>query len=340
MQLRDSAMALRMAAAGAFLLTTTASLHAGSGNAPESIADIAGDQRSSIRLVTNPAFRKFLSGKIDYSVKTASLGLRGGIDTDISTNANRRHDPGQPGPKPRGQGVFGSHAIEFRNLATRADWEKHRGELFTDVSRASKCDDKMCADRRRLSEFKTSLKKRFFDKLTTVNRRVNRKIKYVPDLQLFGKLDHWAGPAQTITRGAGDCEDYALLKMALLADLGVPVRSMSLVVLKDRRRNLYHAVLSVSTNKGNFILDNVRDDVILDSKLAHYKPLYSYSDNRSWIHGMPAGSSNRLAADQNQTFAEIVPGESGYVVTAFRELADVHIEGIEPAGANNLLLRQ
>ena len=98
------------------------------------------------------------------------------------------------------------------------------------------------------------------------------------------------------------------MKMALLRSIGVPARSMSMVILKDRERDLYHAVLSVSTNKGHFILDNMSDSVVLDTQLAHYQPLFSFSENRSWIHGVRAAGKGTEVAALGVSQGSIVPG--------------------------------
>ena len=62
------------------------------------------------------------------------------------------------------------------------------------------------------------------------NRSVNRLISYQTDEQTYRKLDYWASPYESLERGFGDCEDYAILKMALLAKMGVPTNAMSMIV--------------------------------------------------------------------------------------------------------------
>lgn len=144
------------------------------------------------------------------------------------------------------------------------------------------------------------------DKLVTVNGFVNRTIAYTSDKEIYGSLDYWAKPGETLSRGKGDCEDFALLKMAALRAAGVPDDSMTLVVLRDTRRNLFHAVLSVATDNGNYILDNVRDVVLPDSSLPQYRALYSMNDLGTWIHGY--ASDNKEVAGRTRLEA-VQPGE-------------------------------
>jgi predicted transglutaminase-like cysteine proteinase len=146
-----------------------------------------------------------------------------------------------------------------------------------------------------------------------VNVRVNRLIRYQPDRATYGRLDFWANPSTTLNRGAGDCEDYAILKMAVLADAGIPRSAMSIVVLKDQRRDVYHAVLSIRTTQGNFILDNVGQEVLSDTHLPDYMPLYSVSNGRGRIYGQPIGES-RLVASLG-SLDGIAPGEGQHSET-------------------------
>ena len=72
--------------------------------------------------------------------------------------------------------------------------------------------------------------KPFSQKLAAVNRAVNRNVAYVSDRANYRRLDVWAKPTDILKRGKGDCEDYAILKMAALNAAGIPLSSMSLVV--------------------------------------------------------------------------------------------------------------
>ncbi|WP_127524358.1 transglutaminase-like cysteine peptidase [Mesorhizobium sp. Z1-4] len=146
--------------------------------------------------------------------------------------------------------------------------------------------------------------------LTSVNTGVNKLIRYQPDRNAYRVTDFWANPSTTLNRGAGDCEDYAILKMAVLAEAGVPRSAMSIVVLRDQSRAVYHAVLSIRTTQGNLILDNVRDDILTDDELPDYVPLYSLSGDRGHIFGRPVGGSRMVASLTGLN--GIAPGEGQY----------------------------
>jgi predicted transglutaminase-like cysteine proteinase len=89
-----------------------------------------------------------------------------------------------------------------------------------------------------------------------VNQWVNSNITPMSDMDHWGVVDQWDYPSD----GKGDCEDYALLKRKLLIEEGLPRQALLMTVVKDLN-NDGHAVLTVKTNKGDFILDNMRDDV-------------------------------------------------------------------------------
>lgn len=199
-------------------------------------------------------------------------------------------------------GVFGSVALSMRNFPVAARWAPVY-KAIVDCTAGSPCDHESPA----FSEIiDIAAGKGFRDKLSFVNSSINRLIAYRKDSVVYGKLDYWAKPSEILEHRAGDCEDFAILKMAALLRAGIPAESMSLVVLQDRRRKFFHAVLSVSTASGAFILDSLGNAVLRDSDLPDYVPLYSFSTDRAWIHGSKSGAQ---IADIAGGFATVAPGE-------------------------------
>lgn len=93
--------------------------------------------------------------------------------------------------------------------------------------------------------------------IVTVNREVNAFVRPMTDLEHWGQVDKW----DFAEDGFGDCEDYQLLKRRRLVAMGLPHRAMPMTVVLDER-NEGHAVLMVRTDRGDFILDNKRNDVL------------------------------------------------------------------------------
>lgn len=121
--------------------------------------------------------------------------------------------------------------------------------------------------------------------IRAVNRAVNAAIRYQTDAAAWGSEDYWAAPQETMARGVGDCEDYALLKLAILSALGVPEEDMTVVVVKDLARGIGHAVLAVKADESYDVLDNLTDAVRRDADISTYVPLYSIGPAGAWIHG-------------------------------------------------------
>ena len=103
-----------------------------------------------------------------------------------------------------------------------------------------------------LSEPETiTLTRRLWQRILTVNADVNNALRPVTDEAHHGILDRW----DLAEDGAGDCEDYQLLKRKLLVDAGLPRRALRMSVVLDEKGE-GHAVLMVRTDRGDFILDN------------------------------------------------------------------------------------
>jgi predicted transglutaminase-like cysteine proteinase len=94
------------------------------------------------------------------------------------------------------------------------------------------------------------------DLIETVNSQVNAAILPETDHQVYGKDEVWAYP-----RVAGDCEDYVLLKRRILMNKGIsPANLLITVVRKPDGEG--HAVLSIRTKRGDYILDNLNDQIL------------------------------------------------------------------------------
>jgi predicted transglutaminase-like cysteine proteinase len=102
-----------------------------------------------------------------------------------------------------------------------------------------------------LSPRVAKLDTRAWRELTRINREVNDAVEPVSDLEHWGTLEKWSYP----TDGKGDCEDYVLEKRKRLLDAGWPRQSLLITVVRDKKGD-GHAVLTVRTDRGDFVLDN------------------------------------------------------------------------------------
>jgi predicted transglutaminase-like cysteine proteinase len=115
--------------------------------------------------------------------------------------------------------------------------------------------------------------------LQKVNHWVNEKIKPMTDMDHWGVVEKWSIP----TDGYGDCEDYALLKRKMLIDAGWPREALLMTVVRDKQGE-GHAVLTVKTDRGEFILDNENENVVAWTETGYrYVKRQSQSDPDVWV---------------------------------------------------------
>ncbi len=129
--------------------------------------------------------------------------------------------------------------------------------------------------------------------LVRVNKWVNETIKPMTDLEHYGVVEKWAYPDD----GYGDCEDYVLLKRKMLMDAGWPREALLITVVRDRKGD-GHAVLTVKTDKGEFVLDNQNESIVLwlDTGYTFVKR-QSQADPNVWVSlGDPRPSMPTAAA--------------------------------------------
>jgi predicted transglutaminase-like cysteine proteinase len=93
--------------------------------------------------------------------------------------------------------------------------------------------------------------------LETVNQVSNAAIEPLSDLKHWGVIDQWDYP----TDRKGDCEDYALLKRKILISNGYSQNELLLTVVRDHSGE-GHAVLTVTTDHGDLVLDNQSDHIL------------------------------------------------------------------------------
>ncbi len=115
--------------------------------------------------------------------------------------------------------------------------------------------------------------------LVQVNTWVNNAIKPMTDLDHWGVVEKWSYPDD----GYGDCEDYVLLKRRMLLQAGWPREALLITVVRDKKDE-GHAVLTVKTDKGDFILDNQAENIVLWSDTGYrFVKRQSQTDPNVWV---------------------------------------------------------
>jgi predicted transglutaminase-like cysteine proteinase len=115
--------------------------------------------------------------------------------------------------------------------------------------------------------------------LLRVNRWVNETVKPMTDMDHWGVIEKWSLP----TDGYGDCEDYVLLKRKMLIDAGWPREALLITVVRDKKGE-GHAVLTVKSDKGEFVLDNQNENVVAWTETGYrFVKRQSQSDPNVWV---------------------------------------------------------
>lgn len=183
-------------------------------------------------------------------------------------------EPAPPPPpiRPPAPSLFRMVALPVGDTAPRQKWElarlgevaEHRGpwdELLSEAARMQSGDT-----------------------IGMVNQWVNWHVRFRDD----AAGDEWASAPETLRRGFGDCEDFAMAKMGLLLALGVSPDDMYLVLLRDQRQT-EHAVLVVNRGGRLVVLDNRTDKVLPAEAISDYTPILSFSGQFAWTYGRRLG---------------------------------------------------
>ena len=184
--------------------------------------------------------------------------------------ALRDRPPVSPGVANGRPDLFGSVALRIGRTPLDARW--HRVEHAAVGGAAA--------------TFAASLRaKDAFERLEAVNWYVNKRVQFTDDDLQYGRADVWSTANETLKRGRGDCEDYAIAKLAMLRRAGIADRDLYLVVVKDLVRRADHAVLVVRAAGHMYVLDNGTDALLDSESIADYRPILTFAANATFTHG-------------------------------------------------------
>jgi predicted transglutaminase-like cysteine proteinase len=116
----------------------------------------------------------------------------------------------------------------------------------------------------------------------SINRQVNARIREISDRAQYGVDEKWILP-----ESAGDCEDFALLKMRMLIDQGVAPANLRLAQVM--KRNVpSHVVLLVRTAASEeYVLDSLSGTIAPRSASAYvFQKQQSRTNPSQWEAGI------------------------------------------------------
>ena len=198
-------------------------------------------------------------------LRPASLNYK--TPTYSALHEIRRDSPGAISGRPD---VFGSVALAVGRTSLDRRWRKVAGQRVGGAPAAYAASLRGHSD---------------LVKVEAVNRYVNRRVQFVDDSRQYGRDDLWSAASETLRRGRGDCEDYAIAKLQMLRSAGFSDRDLYLVVAKDLVRRSDHALLVVRAGGRMLVLDNGTDMILNADDPGDYRPVLTFAANGAWTHG-------------------------------------------------------
>jgi predicted transglutaminase-like cysteine proteinase len=189
---------------------------------------------------------------------------------------------------PETASLFGARAIHYADISDFQRWTGLLARWESEQAAARTCgqdnDAPTCAPREwtaLIAKLRGLAPRR---QIEAVNAAINAH-PYVAATTNWHDPAHWETPFEFMRRN-GQCQDYAIAKFLALRALGFADAQLRLVVLRDMRRKIDHAVLVVDWAGEALLLDNLLDRAVPASRVADYRAYYSLTE-RSWSLYLP-----------------------------------------------------
>ena len=207
-----------------------------------------------------------LPGKISVELPLQRLAL---LTPELSGASKNPARPAEPFNMP-------AKAALPEEIASK--WSDLQSRILADEKTIAACrkDEASCspAARRFLSLAESGGKNEPPVQLGKINSAVNLAIRPASDWAQYGSADFWASPLQTLASGAGDCEDYAIVKYVVLRALGMAEADLRLMIVNDDKHKTEHAIVAVRDGQGWLILDNRTMFIVKAEDARYYSPLF------------------------------------------------------------------
>ena len=133
------------------------------------------------------------------------------------------------------------------------------------------------------------------DRLRRVNSFVNQQVQFGEDTAVWGQTDYWATPVETLGRGAGDCEDFAIAKYFTLLQIGMAPDKLRFIYVRAKTgvsdATQAHMVLAfyASPDAEPLVMDNLVGEIKPASRRPDLVPVFSF--NSTGVFTGAAGAS-------------------------------------------------
>jgi predicted transglutaminase-like cysteine proteinase len=206
------------------------------------------------------------------------------VDAGNVTVTARAFSPANPN-------IFGTVALDAGVTAYGARWRR--------VSAADEFDPRV----RALGASVAASTHDPLAQLAMVHSEIDRRVQWRRDLDTYHVSDYWAQAGETLTRGEGDSEDIAVVKMQVLKAAGFPARDIYLSVGRDRARGA-DTMLLVRVGGQFYSLDDRNPRPVLASGGQQFVPVITLGKNSAWLHGRRIAGRRMQAASGRPSLAQ------------------------------------
>jgi len=135
--------------------------------------------------------------------------------------------------------------------------------------------------------------------LDAVNDFWNMNVMAGEDINIWGQLDYWATPIETLGKAAGDCEDFVIGKYFSLLHLGVPNEKLRLIYVRAQvgGQSIAHMVLGYypTPQAEPLLLDNLSGSIRPASQRPDLTPVFSFNSQGVYVGNAQKGSVDSIS---------------------------------------------
>jgi predicted transglutaminase-like cysteine proteinase len=165
-------------------------------------------------------------------------------------------------------------------------------------------------------------------RLREINDRVNGLLSYDTDAKLWHETDYWESPGEALSRGAADCEGFAIFKMYLAKEAGIPLEQTAILVGTLGSAREPHAILGARIGPNIVTLDNKSGSIVTLGGRDDFTPLFSVGVRGAYTYPLNWGSGSDVET------AQASDESAARAVTASRQAADDALTVLRPAAAS------
>jgi len=167
---------------------------------------------------------------------------------------------------------FGLHSVEVTNGWLLNTWRGVQKDLRVENEILKRCrtqaDNCPRAARTFLAIVAEARAHTGRARIGIINRAINLAIRAKRDPA------YWMGPLAALTKGSGDCKDYAVAKYVALTEAGVAEEDLRLVIVHDLAIDEDHAIVTTRLGRNWIVLDNRWLALTQDADLRRAVPLF------------------------------------------------------------------